>query len=106
MDWSAIYEETGDEDGDWAAFSNRLTPILENFSSRGVYMDLLFFVSPQTCIFDREIYSNNLLYLHHQLHTRSWMSWRSVCLSEEWRGAGIVVNHGKYRNSLLLLFSL
>jgi hypothetical protein len=35
MDWSAIYEETGDEDGDWTGFASRLTPILENFSSRG-----------------------------------------------------------------------
>ena len=44
MDWSAIYDETGDEDGDWTGFSSRLTPILENFSSRGQYSPLICYI--------------------------------------------------------------
>jgi amino acid permease len=44
MDWSAIYEETGDEDGDWTGFTSRLTPILENFSSRGKYTSTICYI--------------------------------------------------------------
>ena len=44
MDWSSIYDESGDEDGDWTGFSSRLTPILENFSSRGKYTATICYI--------------------------------------------------------------
>ena len=37
MDWSSIYEEHGEETGDWSGWNFRLDPILESIASRGKY---------------------------------------------------------------------
>jgi hypothetical protein len=37
MDWSSIYENTGEELGDWYGFTGRLQPLLVNVASRGKY---------------------------------------------------------------------
>lgn len=42
MDWSSIYEEHGEEEGDWSGWaSNRLTPVLDSFSQSGSYTPLI-----------------------------------------------------------------
>eukprot|EP01041_Mallomonas_annulata_P007221 gene7221-14724_t len=37
MDWSSIYEEHGEEEGDWGGWISRLDPILEKFALNGKY---------------------------------------------------------------------
>ena len=42
MDWSSIYDEHGEEEGDWSGWaSNRLTPVLDSFSQSGSYSPLI-----------------------------------------------------------------
>jgi amino acid permease len=42
MDWSSIYEEHGEEEGDWSGWaSGRLAPVLESFSQSGGYTPLI-----------------------------------------------------------------
>ena len=42
MDWSSVYEEHGEEEGDWSSWSNRLDPLLEKIALKGKY-------SPMVC---------------------------------------------------------
>lgn len=42
MDWSSIYDEHGEEEGDWSGWtSGRLGPVLESFSQSGDYTPLI-----------------------------------------------------------------
>jgi hypothetical protein len=42
MDWSSIFDEHGEEEGDWSGWaSNRLAPVLDSFSQSGSYTPLI-----------------------------------------------------------------
>jgi hypothetical protein len=42
MDWSSIFEEHGEEEGDWSGWApNRLAPVLDSFSQSGDYSPLI-----------------------------------------------------------------
>lgn len=44
MDWSSIYEENGEEEGDWTGWiGGRLAPVVESFSNSGQYTPMICF---------------------------------------------------------------